>query len=61
MNEEVLMELKILYQKISKTGKPTFGKLLYSITKNLSKSDLFEISDNELIEHIRKVQIIESI
>ncbi|MDR1019011.1 MAG: hypothetical protein LBM02_09975 [Lachnospiraceae bacterium] len=35
------------------------GRLLYAITKDLSKNDLLLFSDAEMLKHIQKVQIIE--
>lgn len=37
----------------------SFGRLLYSITKDLTNNDLLTLSDDELVKHIQKIQIIE--
>lgn len=37
----------------------TFGKLLFSITKGLTRSDLIDMSDKDLLTHIRRIQVIE--
>lgn len=37
----------------------SFGRILFTITKDLSKNDLLTFSDSEMLKHIQKVQIIE--
>lgn len=37
----------------------TFGSLLYTITKNLSKDQLINMSDKDMLAHINKLEIIE--
>ena len=37
-----------------------FAKVLYAITSKIDKKVLFEMTDSELINYIRKVQLIES-
>lgn len=37
----------------------TFGSLLYTITKNLSKDQLVNMSDKDMLAHINKLEIIE--
>ena len=37
----------------------SFGRILFAITKDLSKNDLLTFSDSEMLKHIQKVQIIE--
>lgn len=39
--------------------KMTFGKIIYTITKDLSKETLKSMSNKEMIEHIQKIQVIE--
>lgn len=39
--------------------KITFGKIIYTVTKDLSKENLKSMSNKEMIEHIQKIQIIE--
>lgn len=40
--------------------KPTFGRILYSLTRLLSGSDILSMSDEDMITHIRKVQQLET-
>lgn len=37
----------------------TFGNILHLLTKNLSKDQLMDITDKEMLKHINKIQIIE--
>jgi len=37
----------------------TFGNLLYTITKNLSKEQLVNMPDKDMLAHINKLEIIE--
>lgn len=37
----------------------TFGSLLYTITKNLSKEQLISMTDEDMLAHINKLEIIE--
>lgn len=67
---EILMEIELLYNKMnevnyeneSKLGNINipFSKILYAITRNYSKEELFNIGDKDLIQLIRKIQLIES-
>ena len=64
------MEIELLYNKMnevnyeneSKLGNINipFAKILYAITRNYSKEELFNIGDKDLIQLIRKIQLIES-
>lgn len=36
-----------------------FGNVLYTITKNLSKEQLMNMSDKDMLAHINKLEIIE--
>lgn len=37
----------------------TFGNILHILTKNLSKEQLMDMTDKEMLKHINKIQIIE--
>ena len=37
----------------------TFGRLIFAITRGLQQSRLLEMTDEELLKHIQKVQILE--
>lgn len=39
---------------------PTFGRILYSLTRLVSGSDILAMSDEDMITHIRKVQQLET-
>lgn len=66
---EIIKELEILYEKMNNTNKELenemgnknlpFAKLLYTVTKGVSKDDLFNMTNEELIRLIQKIQIIE--
>lgn len=60
--KEIFMELEILKNKIDSSSNTnnSFAKVIYSITNKLKRSELFEMTDEELIKHIQKIQIIES-
>lgn len=59
---EIIEELKVLKKKIDETSQKNtpFAMTLYAITRSLSKSELYEMTDEDLIKHIQKMQIIES-
>lgn len=59
---EILEELKVLKKKIDETSgtENSFAKTLFAITNKLTRSELFNMTDEELIKHIQKVQIRES-
>lgn len=40
-------------------GHTSFGELLYAITKDLSKTQLLNISDKDMIKHIQLIQLKE--
>lgn len=64
-----MMELKLLHSKMNITNKEVeeemgndeipFSKVIFAITSSLSKEELFTMSDEVLLRHIRKVQLIE--
>lgn len=68
--EEVLMEMNLLRKKMEEVNAENeeligndslpFAKVLYAITSKIDKKVLFEMTDSELINYIRKVQLIES-
>lgn len=73
MNKEILMELEILRQKMEKTRVElfnnleynihrdiSFAELIFAITNKITRSELLKMSDLEFIEHIQKIQILES-
>ena len=62
MNKEIIMELEILFNRMKENSEVeiTFSKLIYSITNNMSRSELFNLTDNDIIKHIRKIQLVES-
>lgn len=59
--KEILTEIELLRKKLEKyDDNVTFPKLLYAITGKISRSELFNMTEQELITHIQKIQIIES-
>lgn len=66
---EIMMEIEILYKKMNELNKDVeqelknqnmpFAKVLYTLTKGISRDDLFMMDDEQLTQLIRKVQIIE--
>lgn len=60
--KEILMELEILKNRMEKDSsfEISFSKILYSITRTIDKGILFNMTDEELIKHIQKIQILES-
>lgn len=61
--KEILREIEVLEEKILKTSqldKIDFAKVIYAITNKLTRSELFNMSNEELKKHIQKIQILES-
>lgn len=68
--KEALMEIELLYKKIEEVNRDVekelkneelpFGKVLVAILNRTTKTELFNMSDEELVNHIRKIQILES-
>jgi hypothetical protein len=59
--KEILMELDILRERMEKHSDDiSFCQILYSITRTLNKSDLLKMTEEDLIKHIQKIQILES-
>lgn len=68
--KEVMMELELLYNKMQESNKEVeielknedipFAKILFAVIRGIQKSDLFDMNDEDLINHIRKIQILES-
>lgn len=60
--KEIVMEIEILKLKMSSYTDETvsFGKILYALTNKLERSKLFNMTDEEFIRHIQKIQILES-
>ena len=66
---EIIMELELLYVKMNEVNKEVehelknenmpFSKVLYALTKGISRDDLFMMDDEQLVHLIRKIQIIE--
>ena len=64
------MELQLLYNKMNEANSEVegilgneelpFGKVLYAVTRNIKNSDLFDMTDEELLKHIQRTQLIES-
>lgn len=52
-NEDVEYNIKDLERST------TFGEILYAISRGLSPKQLLDISDEQLIKHIQKVQLKE--
>ena len=63
MIKEILREIEVLEEKIlknSKTDKIDFAKVIYASTNKLTRSELFNMSNEEFKKHIQKIQILES-
>ena len=61
--KEILREIEVLEEKILKTSqldKIDFAKVIYAITNKLTRSELFNMSNEEFKKHIQKIQILES-
>ena len=57
--KEILREIEVLEEKILKTSqldKIDFAKVIYAITNKLTRSELFNMSNEELKKHIQKIQ-----
>ena len=67
---EILMEIELLYNKMEEVNREVeiengndelpFGKVLFALLNGLDKKELFNMTNQELISHIQKIQIIES-
>ena len=67
---EIIMELQLLYNKMNEANSEVegilgneelpFSKVLYAVTRNIKNSDLFDMTDEELLKHIQITQLIES-
>jgi hypothetical protein len=67
---EIIMELQLLYNKMNEANSEVegilgneelpFSKVLYAVTRNIKNSDLFDMTDEELLKHIQRTQLIES-
>lgn len=60
--KEIIMEIEILRLKMGNytEDKIPFAKVLYAMTSKLSRSELFDMTDEEFIRHIQKIQLLES-
>lgn len=60
----IALELGLLYNKVKENGNfedgEVCGKVLFSLLNGLSKEKIWNMTDYELIQHIGKIQIIES-
>lgn len=52
-NEDVEYNIKDLERST------TFGEILYTISRGLSPKELLDISDEQMVKHIQKVQLKE--
>ena len=52
-NEDVEYNIKDLERST------TFGEILYAISRGLSPKELLDISDEQIVKHIQKVQLKE--
>lgn len=67
--KEIMMEIELLYTKMNEVNREVeseignsnmpFAKVLYALTKGVSREDLFMMNDEQLIKLIQKIQIIE--
>jgi len=67
---EIIMELQLLYNKMNEANSEVecilgneelpFSKVLYAVIRNIKNSDLFDMTDEELLKHIQRTQLIES-
>ena len=67
---EIIMELQLLYNKMNEANSEAegilgneelpFSKVLYAVIRNIKNSDLFDMTDEELLKHIQRTQLIES-
>lgn len=74
--KEILMELEILREKMEKSRIEfhtnsgeydkdlkvdiSFPELIFAITNRIKRSDLLEMTNQDLIRHIQYIQILES-
>lgn len=60
--KEIFMEMELLKDKIdSATNEDnSFGKVIYSIINKLTKEELYNMTNEQLIRQIQRAQIIES-
>lgn len=71
MFREILMEIELLYKKMWEVNKDIetvagnkdmpFAKVIYALSKKVDSQELFNMSDEEFIRHIQKVQLKESL
>ena len=68
--DEIMMEITLLFNKMNEVNcdnemhfgnsEISFSKIIYAITRGLNKEELFRMTNEELIRHIQKIQLIES-
>lgn len=60
--KEIIMEMEILRLRMQNYSDTeiSFAKVLYAVTNKLNRSTIFEMTDEELVKHIQKIQILES-
>lgn len=69
MTQEILMEIEKLYFKMNDTNieieyengndRLPFAKVLFTITSNMTRENLFNMTDEKLLKIIQKKQLIE--
>jgi hypothetical protein len=67
--KEILLEIELLFNKMNEVNDDTerefgnddipFAKILFAITRSLERKELFGLTDQQLIKHIQKIQLIE--
>ena len=67
--KEILLEVELLFNKMNEVNHGTekefgnddipFSKILFAITRGLDRDELFGLTDQQLIKHIQKIQLIE--
>lgn len=62
ISSEILEEIRILKERMDvNCGCNTpFSKIVFAITRRLTRGKLFDMTDSEMVKHIQKMQILES-
>jgi len=62
--QNLVLELGLLYDRIKDSNGfedgEICGKVLFSVLNGLSKDKLWDMTDYDLLQHIGKIQIVES-
>lgn len=62
IKDEIFNEILLLKARMQRDSrfKITFGQVIFALTRRIDRKDLLEISDDDFIKHIQKIQVLES-